>query len=167
MRTETWLKPGLILIAAALLLSGCGYQLKGQFRFADGLSPLVWQADGDQDELFLTTRDIFAIYGLVLSESPADTLLQVHRVDDNSVELSEAEVLALEIEWSLVNGEGATVISHRRTRAETRLSLSPEVDEDDAREERQNFLRQRIALRLLDQLEAVSTAELNQSPDAR
>lgn len=151
----------------ATVLSGCGYQLKGQFRFAEGLSPLVWQASGNQDELYLITRDIFAIYGLALSEQPADTLLQIHRVDDNSVELSEAEVLALEVEWSLVNAQGVAVIDHRRIRSETRLSLSPEVDEDDARAERQSFLRQRIALRLLDQLEAISSEQLNRAPEQR
>lgn len=152
-------------MAAALLLSACGYQLKGQFRFAEGLSPLVWQSDTNEDELYLVTRDIFSIYGLSISERSGDTLLKIHRVDDNTVELSEAEVLALEIEWSLINGQGVAVINHRRTRSETRLSLSPEVDEDDARRERQSFLRQRIALRLLDQLEAVSTEELNRSAE--
>ncbi len=155
------------MIAAALLVSACGYQLKGQFRFADGLSPLVWEARGDQDDLYLVTRDIFAIYGLSLSEQPADTLLQIHSVNDNTVELSEAEMLALEIEWSLINAQGVAVINHRRTRSETRLSLSPEIDEDDARAERQAFLRQRIALRLLDQLEAISTEELNRAPESR
>lgn len=148
-------------------LSGCGYQLKGQFRFTEGLSPLVWQASGNQDELYLITRDTFAIYGLKLAEQPADTLLQIHRVDDSSVELSEAEMLSLEVEWSLVNAQGVAVISHRRTRSETRLSLSPEIDEDDARAERQSFLRQRIALRLLDQLEAISSEELNRAPESR
>lgn len=155
------------MVVLAAVISGCGYQLKGQFRFAEGLSPLVWQASGNEDELYLITRDIFAIYGLELSERPADTLLQIHRLDDTNVELSEAEMLSLEVEWSLVNAQGVAVIDHRRTRSETRLSLSPEIDEDDARVERQSFLRQRIALRLLDQLEAVSDKELNRAPEPR
>ena len=156
-----------MVVLLTAVLSGCGYQLKGQFRFAEGLSPLVWQARGNQDELYLITRDVFAIYGLALSERPADTLLQIHRVDDTNVELSEAEMLALEVEWSLVNAQGVAVIDHRRTRSETRLSLSPEIDEDDARIERQSFLRQRIALRLLDQLEAISSEDLNRAPEPR
>ncbi|MFG1496200.1 hypothetical protein ABMA57_06145 [Saccharospirillum sp. HFRX-1] len=167
MRINALIKQSVLVVLLAAVLTGCGYQLKGQFRFAEGLSPLVWQASGNQDELYLITRDIFAIYGLALSERPADTLLQIHRVEDANVELSEAEVLTLEVEWSLVNAQGVAVIDHRRTRSETRLSLSPEVDEDDARIERQSFLRQRIALRLLDQLEAISDAELNRVPESR
>ncbi|PTY35894.1 hypothetical protein BGP77_00775 [Saccharospirillum sp. MSK14-1] len=166
MRINARIQQAVLVVLFAAALSGCGYQLKGQFRFAEGLSPLVWQANGHQDELYLITRNTFAVYGLELSERPADTLLAIHRVDDTRVELSEAEVLTLEVEWSLINAQGVAVIEHRRTRSETRLSLSPEIDEDEARLERQTFLRQRIALRLLDQLEAISSEALNRAPES-
>ena len=152
------------LLVAVGLLAGCGYQLKGQFSFAEDLSPMVWQEDVDAEDLYYTMRDTFALYGLVLGTRPADTLLRVHSLQASEVELSDANVLGLEVTWSLVNAYGVSVISHRSTRVESRLSLSPEVDEDDARVERFDYLRNRIALRILDQLEALSDEELNRTP---
>lgn len=160
LRTRVW-----VLLCVTGLLAGCGYQLKGQFSFAEGLSPLVWQEDVDAEDLYYALRDTFALYGLVLGTRPADTLLRVHDVQAREVTLSEATVLGLEVTWSLVNAYGVAVISHRDTRVETRLSLSPEVDEDEARVERYNYLRNRIALRILDQLEALSDEELNRKPE--
>lgn len=149
----------------ATLLAGCGYQLKGQFQFAEGLDPLAWQAAGDQEALYLVMRETFALYGLVLHTRPAETQLRVDSVSTDTVSLSEAEMLSLAVEWSLVNRHGRAVIDHRRTRAETRLGLSPEVDEEDARAERLDYLRGRIALRVLDQLEALPAEALDRQPE--
>lgn len=155
------------LVVTLVLLAGCGYQLKGQFRLAEGLSPMVWESRTDADELYLAMRDTFALYGLALGTRPADNLLRIHSQQEEAVSLSDATVLALTVEWSLVNQYGAEVISHRSTRAETRLSLSPTVDEDEARLERRDFLRDRIALRVLDQLEGLTEDELNRQPESR
>lgn len=154
----------LVLCLAGLILTGCGYQLKGQFQFAEGLSPLVWQAEVEADELYLAVRETFALYGLVVGTAPADTLLQVHDISATEVSLSDVTLVSLEVEWSLVNVYGVRLIDYRETRSETRLSLSPEVDEDAKRIERQAFLRNRVALRILDQLEALSDADLERRP---
>lgn len=152
-------------LLVSVLLTGCGYQLKGQFRPAEELSPLVWQTDADAEDLYLTIRDTFSLYGLVLDTDPADTLLQVHWVRQSDVTFPEAKMLALEVEWSLVNAQGRPLIDHGRTRAETRLAHSPDVDEDEARLERLEFLRNRVALSMLDQLEAITADDLNRKPD--
>lgn len=154
----------LTLCLTTLLLAGCGYQLKGQFQFAEGLSPLVWQADVEADELYQAVRETFSLYGLVVGTAPADTLLRIHDLRASEVSLSEVTLAVLEVEWSLINAYGVTLIDRRQTRSESRLSLSPEVDEDAKRVERQAFLRNRIALRILDQLEALSDAELERQP---
>lgn len=126
---------------------------------------MVWQEEVDAEDLYYAMRDTFALYGLVLATRPADTLLTVHSLQSNEVDLNDATVLGLEANWSLVNQYGMPVISHRSIRVETRLSLSPEVDEDDARAERLEYLRNRIALRILDQLEALDEAALNRQPE--
>ncbi len=138
------------------LLVGCGYQLKGQFRLVEGLNPLVWQSQADADELYQTLRGTFALYGLVLQTGPADTLLQLHRETYSEVNLDETIILTLEIEWSLVNEFDRAVISRRVSRVESRLM----EDDDDAREQRRQILRNRIALLVLDQLEAVTAEDL-------
>lgn len=138
------------------LLVGCGYQLKGQFRLPEGLSPMVWQAQTDADELYQTLRGTFALYGLVLQASPADTLLQLHRQTYSEVSLDETIILTLEIEWSLVNVFDRAVISRRVSRVESRLT----EDDEDAREQRRQILRNRVALLVLDQLEAVTAEDL-------
>jgi outer membrane lipopolysaccharide assembly protein LptE/RlpB len=153
-----------LLFLFLMLLAGCGYQLKGQFQFAEGLSPLVWQADDDADELYQAVRETFALYGLVVRTTPADTLLRIHDIQSGEVSLSDVTLVSLDVEWSLINGYGVTLIDRRQTRSESRLSLSPEVDEDAKRLERQAFLHNRIALRILNQLEALSDAELDQRP---
>lgn len=154
----------LILCLTGLLLTGCGYQLKGQFQFAEELSPLVWQADVEADELYQAVRETFALYGLVVGTAPADTLLQIHDLRAREVSLSDVTLVSLEVEWSLVNAYGVRLIDYRETRSETRLSLSPEVDEDAKRVERQAFLRNRVALRILDQLEALSDDDFERQP---
>lgn len=153
-RTGLWrsLTVGLLLS----LLVGCGYQLKGQFRLAEGLNPLVWQSQTDADELYQTLRGTFALYGLVLQTGPADTLLRLHRETYSEVSLDETIILTLEIEWSLVNPYDRAVISRRISRVESRLT----EDDDEAREQRRQILRNRIALLVLDQLEAVTTDDL-------
>lgn len=138
------------------LLVGCGYQLKGQFRLAEGLNPLVWQSQTDADELYQTLRGTFALYGLVLQTGPADTLLRLHRETYSEVSLDETIILTLEIEWSLVNPYDRAVISRRISRVESRLT----EDDDEAREQRRQILRNRIALLVLDQLEAVTADDL-------
>lgn len=150
----------LILSLVGLLLAGCGYRLKGQFQFAEGLSPMVWQAEVEADEFYQAVRETFSLYALVVGTSPADTLLQIHDLRTSEVSLSDVTLVALEVEWSLVNVYGVPLIDRRQTRSESRLSLSPEVDEDAKRLERQAFLRNRVALRILDQLEALSDADL-------
>ncbi|WP_127556507.1 hypothetical protein [Saccharospirillum alexandrii] len=153
-RTGLWrsLTVGLLLS----LLVGCGYQLKGQFRLAEGLNPLVWQSQTDADELYQTLRGTFALYGLVLQTGPADTLLRLHRETYSEVSLDETIILTLEIEWSLVNPYDRAVISRRISRVESRLT----EDDDEAREQRRQILRNRIALLVLDQLEAVTADDL-------
>lgn len=153
-RTGLWrsLTVGLLLS----LLVGCGYQLKGQFRLAEGLNPLVWQSQTDADELYQTLRGTFALYGLVLQTGPADTLLRLHRETYSEVSLDETIILTLEIEWSLVNPYDRAVISRRISRVESRLT----EDDDEAREQRRQILRNRIALLVLDQLEAVTAEDL-------
>ncbi len=138
------------------LLVGCGYQLKGQFRLAEGLNPLVWQSQADADELYQTLRGTFALYGLVLQTGPADTLLRLHRETYSEVSLDETIILTLEIEWSLVNQYDRAVISRWISRVESRLT----EDDDEAREQRRQILRNRIALLVLDQLEAVTADDL-------
>lgn len=138
------------------LLVGCGYQLKGQFRLAEGLNPLVWQSQTDSDGLYQTLRGTFALYGLVLQTGPADTLLRLHRETYSEVSLDETIILTLEIEWSLVNQYDRAVISRRISRVESRLT----EDDDEAREQRRQILRNRIALLVLDQLEAVTDDDL-------
>lgn len=138
------------------LLVGCGYQLKGQFRLAEGLNPLVWQSQTDADGLYQTLRGTFALYGLVLQTGPADTLLRLHRETYSEVSLDETIILTLEIEWSLVNQYDRSVISRRISRVESRLT----EDDDEAREQRRQILRNRIALLVLDQLEAVTDDDL-------
>lgn len=155
----------LATLVVATLLAGCGYQLKGQFQFSPELSPMVWQEDLDAEELYHAMRNTFALYGLVLGTQPADTLLRVHDIDTTEVNLSDATVMGMEVIWSVVNEYGVSIISYRSTRVETRLSLSPEVDEEEAREERFSYLRNRVALRVLDQLEALSEEELLRQPD--
>jgi outer membrane lipopolysaccharide assembly protein LptE/RlpB len=157
-----WLARCLIICAAVSLLAGCGYQLKGQFRLADGLSPMVWQSQTDADELYQTLRGTFSLYGLVLQTGPADTLLQLHRESYAQVSLDETLILTLEIEWSLVNQFNQRVISRRVTRAESRL---PD-DDDDTRLERRQALRNRVVLRVLDQLEAISNEDLADTGNA-
>lgn len=153
-RTGLWrsLTVGLLLS----LLVGCGYQLKGQFRLAEGLNPLVWQSQTDADELYQTLRGTFALYGLVLQTGPADTLLRLHRETYSEVSLDETIILTLEIEWSLVNQYDRAVIGRRISRVESRLT----EDDDEAREQRRQILRNRIALLVLDQLEAVTADDL-------
>jgi len=159
-RTGLWrsLTVGLLLS----LLVGCGYQLKGQFRLAEGLNPLVWQSQTDADELYQTLRGTFALYGLVLQTGPADTLLRLHRETYSEVSLDETIILTLEIEWSLVNPYDRAVISRRISRVESRLT----EDDDEAREQRRQILRNRIALLVLDQLEAVTDDDLVREDDA-
>lgn len=174
----------LATLLLALTLGGCGYQLKGQFQVADELSPMVWSSQVDAEQLYLEARRTFALFGVVLATRPADTRLQVHRVDDSELFFNGFTVLVLEVEWSLVNAYGVTVLDHVTTRAETRLELSPEIgpeeaitvenkydleqarDEDiyEAWLERRSFLRNRVALRMLDRLEAVTSEELNRMP---
>lgn len=145
------------------LLVGCGYQLKGQFRLAEGLSPLVWQSQTDADELYQTMRSTFALYGLVLQTGPADTLLRLHRETYSEVSLDETTILTLDIEWSLVNQYDQAVISRRVSRVESRLT----DDDDEAREQRRQILRNRVALLVLDQLEAVSADDLSRGSEGR
>lgn len=154
-RTGLWrsLTVGVLLS----LLVGCGYQLKGQFRLAEGLNPLVWQSQADADELYQTLRGTFALYGLVLQTGPADTLLRLHRETYSEVSLDETIILTLEIEWSLVSEFDRAVISRRVSRVESRLM----EDDDDAREQRRQILRNRVALLVLDQLEAVTAEDLS------
>jgi outer membrane lipopolysaccharide assembly protein LptE/RlpB len=141
----------------ACILAGCGYQLKGQFRLAEGLNPLVWQSQPDAEELYQALRGTFSLYGLVLQTRPADTLLQLHRETHSEVSLDETTILTLEIEWSLVNQFDRVIISRRVNRVETRL---PEEDVE-IREERRQILRNRVALLVLDQLEAVTADDLS------
>ncbi len=154
-----------LLIGACLLLAGCGYQLKGQFGFAEGLDPLVWQEDRDAEELYFALRETFALYGLVLAREPAEVRLHLHDFERTEVALSDATVIGLRVEWSLVNAYGEWLINRQSLRAETRLSLSPVVDPEEAREERRAFLRQRIALRIMDQLEAIDEDDLARQPE--
>lgn len=153
-RTRLW--RSLTIGAVLSLLVGCGYQLKGQFRLPEGLSPMVWKAQTDADELYQTLRGTFALYGLVLQTAPADTLLQLHRETYSEVSLDETIILTLEIEWSLINVFDRAVISRRVSRVESRLT----EDDDDAREQRRQILRNRVALLVLDQLEAVTAEDL-------
>ncbi len=138
------------------LLVGCGYQLKGQFRLAEGLNPLVWQSQVDADELYQTLRGTFALYGLELQTAPSGTLLRLHRETYSEVSLDETIILTLEVEWSLVNEFDRAVINRRVSRVESRLT----EDDDDVREQRRQILRNRIALLVLDQLEAVTGEDL-------
>lgn len=155
----------LAAVVLAVALAGCGYQLRGQFSAPEGLSPLVWQSEVDAEDLYLSMRNTFALYGLRLDTEPADTLLRVHRVESSEIAFEEATVLALEVEWSLVNGYGHTIIDHKETRAETRLAVETSASEDIAREERRAFLRNRVSLLVLDHLEALTPASLKQNPD--
>lgn len=154
LRTRLW--RSLVIGVVISLLVGCGYQLKGQFRLPEGLSPMVWQSQTEADELYQTLRGTFALYGLVLQTAPADTLLQLHRETYSEVSLDETIILTLEIEWSLVNVLDRAVISRRVSRVESRLT----EDDDDAREQRMQILRNRVALLVLDQLEAVTAEDL-------
>ncbi len=153
-RTRLWRSLAIGVVIS--LLVGCGYQLKGQFRLPEGLSPMVWQSQADADELYQTLRGTFALYGLVLQTAPADTLLQLHRETYSEVSLDETIILTLEIEWSLVNVFDRAVISRRVSRVESRLT----EDDDEAREQRRQILRNRVALLVLDQLEAVTAEDL-------
>lgn len=155
------LRRSLVVGLLLSLLVGCGYQLKGQFRLAEGLNPLVWQSQSDADELYQTLRGTFALYGLVLQTGPADTLLRLHRETYSEVSLDETIILTLEIEWSLVNQYDRAVIGRRISRVESRLT----EDDDEAREQRRQILRNRIALLVLDQLEAVTSDELRPEGD--
>lgn len=123
---------------------------------------MVWQSQPDADELYQALRGTFALYGLVLQTGPADTLLQLHRETYSEVSLDETIILTLEIEWSLVNAFDRAVISRRVSRVESRLT----EDDDEAREQRRQILRNRIALLVLDQLEAVTAEDLSERREA-
>lgn len=157
----------MIVAVLATALVGCGYQLKGQFRPPEGLSPIVWQSDVDAEDLYVSLQATFALYGIVLRTEPADTLLHIHRVETSEIEFREATVLTLEVEWSLANAYGVTLHDYNVSHAETRLALSPGMDEDEARAERYAYLRNRIAIGMLDQFEAITQEELNRQPEAQ
>jgi LPS-assembly lipoprotein len=61
----------------ALVMSGCGFHLRGSIDMPAGIEPFYLSASNQHDTLLLELKNIFTINGLTLTNSPAEANYQL------------------------------------------------------------------------------------------